>query len=613
MFPTTIHRFALPLLIIAAGGFSVPASAGYVATPAIDNLPIEAEPIRLCANYTFDTRANLIACFETRFRDHVGYTAIIGETIDGSYAINAADGGQCQLYSQYVVPRPIGFRVLAKPGMYDASSYLQWNPSAASGRFIATEDGFAGSYLYSDPSCTNYTTYLSGQRALFQVNVNTAPGGANEPPEPVPHTAEDDCLLPYDWVDSQKPKTHIATKPVNQPFKPEVGDKYWRQIPTVAKLPKGIANGSYVPGSVVKVQEVTGKSCTFHRLQQIRFTSESVEWLQYLGAPSGEDAEAEKGITPKERSGATKISKPIVEYGKPYDANGKIIDEATIEEIMLEVMREQGIDMTENIQEARAQGVATETMKVKVECQRGVDGQCLTTNHHPAPRELIRDNPSCHDAIATCAWKPSPTEPATAETKPEQLTRMSNDGQSVVYNNPSIYPNTRYPAAMVAGGTAPDTTADPGSVANPGGSDVDGTPDGAEIGECLQNESCELTEGHVRSYLQSIGVDENRDQSGDGVANRIVGNTIAKGKCEHTENNSAYCGLAASIAILANRTVDQTGDFVFWTGKLRYGGMAEGETHEAKIPGAFLDAIEIILNIMLALSVMSITLRGKPW
>ena len=469
-----------------------------------------------------------------------------------------------------------------------------------------------------------YVQYSSGHGS-FNVRATAVIKGTKSPliynqypgqPYPLLYTAvlytsgvpeREKCTLNAKWASWGLPKRVAGSEPPS-------GAKFRIAYQSDVALPAVVTDGgTTAPEYLFKVNMSEGSECTFRRETRVHIPNDDPQkvgvmvytvslWTQN-GDSTGDFQNApevdEIVVTAKR-----KISKPIVPYGTKFDADARAKMETNIVNALLQLY---GTNCGSNCKTTDGQQIpATVVAKQEDPAVKFV---------HPAPQQLARDNPGCTQTYdPRCAWNPSPTQPATAQTPPDQLVRMSNDGQTIVHNSTSVYNNTVYPDVMREAGTAP-TTGTPGAPGpTPGTTDNPADPDGEDgegkgLVECAQTEGCgAVTNGTVRAYIQSVGADPDRDQSSGGVAGGILDRAVQAGSCSTDKSNNPYCQMIAGFAMM-KAGEGGTGDYVWWEGEIGVGPARKFQ--QASIPGSLIAAIDNILSVLFLVICWNIALRGR--
>jgi len=566
--------------------------------------------IQICLDYDFDTSANLYGCFSSRIK-----TGVDTYIQDGTGGMSIATGSGGVIYFVRTDTKACtGGSYGGVPG-----AQVTWPAGAggglANGKVFVTATVTANPYahgggraqVYNNSTCT---AKVSGNVALFNVTVaqNSAPGHNN--PEGTP----DVCRMPSAWnVNFEKPLP-VTNGYITIPY----GTK--AAFNTSAITVGTASDGKPLPGTYFiqdfsKDLNIPKSVCYWNRIRQITQADAGTSIIYTVLI----DPATMSGLVPGQedeniRAGRAAlkakldVTKPVPKYGTPVDPDGKVRGEAELCSYI-----ENGRDMI------KTTGECTDELGKQIKVLVEAEWANMPTKYaHPDPQGLERDNPGCTEKFdPTCAWNPS--GPVTADTKKEDLVRLSRDGQSIVKNDPAIYPDTRYPPAMVGYGTAP---AQPPAGSQPGDNSNPATPqegDGEAGGAALEAylkcatdlENC-TGDPTADEMFEGAGIASGvREGMGDskGVAEDLMGRAMAKGRCTTQNTTEGYCAALGALGALTGRTVDRTRDLVISRGTIRTAsGRIESVT--ISIPAYIMNLLALIIGIGTYWVCFKITLRG---
>lgn len=444
-------------------------------------------------------------------------------------------------------------------------------------------------------------TYLSTNSTFtFSVSYNFNGTGGNTPPSDNTYK----CAMPLEYVTAFKVTPPPGTEngqPVILPAKDSIaklhtsdgaGYTYWtgegpigagmlvkKSFPTLGPKIACV----FVRTSILLLKNpdtgvVLGQIWTVKTLSDNSLYDQAVE------------AEAQAAANTKALT-KTRVSRPVVPYGTAAVA-GEVSKDTTVKEIL---------EKSPASAECKGPCDTSDPIKAYVPWQNKP-----TAYHHASPDKLARDNPACAAGPynPTCAWKESdtPIDPQTQDKK--DLVRMSNDGQTIVNNNTSVYNNTTYPPGMVQAGTAP-AGGGQGTESSPDRPEgAEGDPEAtAKFVQCLRNpddcggEDTDMTGDAEGAFAEGMGEPTT-------VAGRILQDAINSGKCNGTTDRS-YCTGLAAIAGLGDYPYNPNEDFVISE------GMVHGQNLQYKIPASVMDFLWLIGQLGSLWAGIHIVLRGK--
>ncbi len=604
--------------LVMAAGFSLaatPAYAGYRVT--LDSSPSSAaatkykNAVKGCVGYNFDTFDNMRQCFLDRAPNELNDHPMTISTSKPRYYRN---NEQC-------IYRNTNDFLVKLGNFYFANSH---------GRYAVIDYKTVEGYqMYSNSSCTEkawggYFYYVSN----YSYDSSTPePGGEGPEPEEVPV-----CRLPVSFANSNGyPKGSITYLDEGDGFTtPNRGSAFMvgrqsgidnvismRQVNPEATL----SDLSNTPSGAMYTEDfnLSGNKCIFRRFM-FRFLHKPTNQTWYVvqvmngaGEPDGTGANAPEDpeltsdkevLIPNERK-----SKPIIAYGTRADADLIARQTAWIKELVAEGL---AVDSAQ----ANAQEKQNDQITVATDWS-----DKPTTYTHPSPVKLVRDNPEFADQFEPRAgWKES-EQPADENTQKGDLVRLSNDGQSIVHNNTSVYNNTYYPPVMVNAGNAPPNTSPPGSPDRPG----DGTEDGpgsegieglegdiAQFEKCYENyedEDCKDS-----AFSDALTDAANAELVGalpdsEGWAGNMVSEAISKGRCSLGET-SVYCSLIAAIAPLTSPST-HIGDFNLFETEIQNPLNGESIPWVVTIPDYVVAFLKLLTSIVMAITGFRILINWR--
>lgn len=609
------------LLVLALGALlpSAPALASYKATATSPGSGVPGliyGQVSGCFGYEFDTRAHLDACITSRAP--VGSDVYIQEGFSGYIAQSQnfkRQDGTC-FGGSYGTFQGIQTWWRSGAGVGVASDGTVYITGSAS--MIPYAHGGYRSFIYTNSTCT---AAYAANVTMFKMTIAVDPSkaGGNTPPASNEH-----CEMPAAWAQAFKPR--ITVPAGSKSFIPPRGAKGEFTVLTVIDFPihfqPGVTASSPTYPGVLFTKSFDDNPawvCQMRRNRRIvDFKAGTQIWqFEIWSDPSGSIAagslEKLKGEVLKnsEIMGRSDVSNPVVPNGTVPDADGVARAESTWCK-----------------SEAASRGDVKSYPNCKDEnggetpVTAAVDWKGQPTGYtHPAPDKLARDNPDCVAKFdPKCAW--SSPDAAKPDTKKEDLIRLSENGQVVVRNNPTVYPDTRYPQAMVNAGTAPAPPApgaQPGDAGNPAttpGDETDDGKDGVESQRKLQ--ACLLTPdkcggptGEELTTAAGVGsaVGEGMGQASS-MGSNLLSRAIESGKCNGGTDPS-YCAGLASIASLSDYPVNRNADFVMSEGDITYANGTRRTHARLTIPAYVMNFLALLNSIVTAWVCLRITIRGK--
>lgn len=573
-------------------------------SPATD-AKLWKDTVAYCVDHNFNTSQNLQKCLADGI-------AIVGEKMQTVRYVSTTyfylQGGTCTPYYAYDADKAVvNFSTeLEKPVTFTGKRMfvrVRWQAQEVTG----------SPSLFTTKTCTTPLT-SNLEWADYRSTTNAEAG------TPSPYVEQKRlCKLPPLWLKFYPTQTYTLTDGY---FMPKDMEMFQVQINSGLDYaytrslygPESINNKSMTPpGAIYSVavdQFGQYSGCKVRRFQKLAVAPDnswqvfSVQILNGIGSDQ-EDFSATQSPTPEAVNEivvtAERKSKPAIPYLTPKQSDGY-------------VATEKGVIAMAQAELARLNEAATQEELVAAKMVLKADWSNRPTDkYHPSPENLARDNPDCAANVKPeCAWKEAST-PVNEDDKPNELVRLSNDGQTVVTNNTTTYNNTIYPPAMVAAGNAPDNTDGPGSPGNPeDGEDVDG--DAAAQGEAFKAEA-----EHFGMCYEDPGQDECSDGAleaaigdrlkaiSDGylgspasVGESLVNRAMATGDCQLGET-SVYCSMVGSLGMLDGRGPPAGAEIVLWEGQFR-DNMGKMQNRRIAIPASMVAFFKSLLFILLSVT-----------
>ena len=636
MFKKALYVWLFAISAMAANAAS---ASGYKPTTT-STAPTSLEQIAWdrttsCSGHIFDTKENMELCYKSKAKSNSFQYWKNGKVPASGGAVYLKENGQC-VYKGAIPTVDVSiYTNLEITAFYQPNSYTYTARPYFISRFAPLGKNLDDAY-YNNSSCTSYLEFQTISASNMYSYTITSEDGT-----PTPDKQTEFCKIPVQFANLHSyPKfdyTPISDGEGN--VQPPTGSAfYWTRNTGIEAVTHRAINPnssqsdlSNTPPAALFSKNFTGKSgekCIFRRFREHSrgldpVTKNIVAYryiVQIMNGPNSEGYGDEPSESdqlgamqkPKQTIPNEKTAKPLIPYGTKPDPDQIAREIRLIKDVVAKFYAEFGAD-------SNAQERATDTIQVETDWSNKP-----TAYTHPSPEKLARDNPRCTISFnEKCAWKES-EQPADENTKQDELLRLSNDGQTIVKNNTTIYNNTIYPPVMVNAGTAPDN-GDPGSTDRPSdGTDGDGNDETFGDGDELEAElehfaKCYDQPGDEEcsesSYQQAVtdslkSATEGFLPEAKGFAHGLVDRALDSGRCALGQT-SVYCSLVASMANLkgvAKSPLNE--DFILMT--QQWPNPITGEIYERiiKIPAYVMGLIATILSIVVAWRGMFILL-GK--